>query len=306
MFRTLVLDTSLFRRLLVALAVAFAIGTAGLAAAQPMAARDAKVPVFTNEDLEGPPTEEPEPLPLLEWSEKPGVYENELRRRHQNPLFVESRQEILEADVMEARRRDAERMWQVLEDYISLANDKDRMARYEVASEMGEALLRFDENTWSALRTGGEAFALAAATQRIRSDLLQAWQDVASVDPGVKALLDAEARIPAVKTESSAIRFLALLQAEDPDDEGPLRRYELGAALLSEDVETIREVHSLLRGELRSAVRSQLESVLGEIGREQIEFEGKREKVKAAAELLGRRPADFGVSFGPDVVSELR
>lgn len=262
-----------------------------------LAAQPQSVPRYTNEDLTGAPreTEAPEPKVTIAWSAKPGVYERELMRRHDNPLYVESRQEVSEADLLDARRRDAERMWNALESYIELANDKDRMARYEVASKMGEALLRLDENTWSALRAGGEAYALAAATQEIRKQLLARWRDVASVDPGVKALLDAEARIPAVETDSPAIRFLALLQAADPDDEGPIRRYEVGAALLSEDVATIRKVHALLRGELRRSVRDQLGSVLADIGRDEIEFEGKQEKVTAVADLLGKRPADFGV-----------
>ncbi len=267
--------------------------------------------VYTNADLMPAPEEAVAEVsaPLLEWSEKPGVYEGELRRRHQNPLYVDSRREIGEGDLSEAKRRDAKQMWATLESYISLANDKSRMGRYELASEMGDALLRLDETTWNALRVGGEAYALAAAAQKIRASLLDAWQDVASVDPGVKALLDAEARIPAVKTESPAIRFLALLQVEPGkggEDGGPIRRYELGAALLSEDAETIRKVHSLLRGELRSSVREQLASVLTDIGRDEIEFDGKWQKVTVAAELLKRQPAEFGITFDPAAPSELR
>jgi len=278
------------------LASSLVLVVAGPIPAESPRAKDMAVPVYTNADLvDGLP----EPLARLEWSERPGVFEAGLRRRHGNPLFVDSRREVEEAEVLEARGRDAEQMWIALEDYVDLARDKKRMARYELASEMGEALLRLDENTWGALQTGGEAYALAAATQEIRLSLIDVWRDVATVDPGVKALLDAEERVPAVETDSAAIRFLALVQAEYGDQEGPLRRYEYGAALLSEDVETIEKVHSLLRGELRDSVRRQLASVLEDIGREEIEFEGKREKVTAVAEMLGKNPAAFGVRFQP-------
>ncbi|MDP6979481.1 MAG: hypothetical protein QF570_12915 [Myxococcota bacterium] len=275
-------------------------------------AAEPTAPVYTNADLVASPgdTVAEAPGPLLEWSEKPGVYEGELRRRHNNPLYVDSRREIAESDLSEAKRRDAAQMWAALESYVGLANDKKRMARYELASEMGEALLRLDENTWNALRVGGEAYALAAATQKVRTSLIDSWQDVASVDPGVKALLDAEARIPSVETESPAIRFLALLQAESGEageEDGPIRRYELGAALLSEDAETIRKVHALLRGDLRDSVREQLASVLSDIGRAELEFEGKWEKVTVAAELLEKRPVDFGVTLDTTAhASELR
>jgi len=244
--------------------------------------------------LDSRETPAPELDLLLEWSENPGVFEDDLHRRHGNLLYLESRREIGEAELAEAKRHDAEQMWDVLENYIGLAHDKNRMARYELASEMGEALLRIDEGTWAALRVGGEAYALAAAIQNMRHSLLEAWQAAADGDPGVKALLDAEARIPPVETESSSIRFLALLQAGDNADGGPIRRYEFGTALISQSPEDIRQVYEALRGDLKKTLEEQLVRVLEDIGREQIEFEGKAEKVALVAALLDRQPEEFG------------
>ncbi|MCP5039974.1 MAG: hypothetical protein GY944_03020 [bacterium] len=251
--------------------------------------------LFTNADLPSHEASVANAVPMLEWSKTPGVYEGELRRRYENPLYVSSRREIGEEELTAAKQRDAKKMWDVLEDYIGLANDKDRMARYEVASEMGDALLRIDEGTWEALRVGGEAYALAGAIQELRQRLLSRWREAAARDPGVKALLDAEARIPSVKTDSSAIRFLALIQTGGNDDAGPIRRYEFGTALVSEEPEAIRQVYKSLRGDLKKTVREQLARVLEDIGRDEIEFEGKDRKVAVVAKLLGRTPADFGI-----------
>lgn len=279
-----------------ALALLFGLQLGGAASAEPgpVATGVSAAPRFSNADL-APPSSEREAAPMLEWSAKPGVFEADLRRRYGNPLYLESRREFGEEELLEARRRDADLMWGVLENYIELVSDKNRMARFELASQMGDALLRIDEGTWKALRAGGEAYALAASIQELRSRLLAEWKVAAARDPGVKALLDAERRIPSVKTGAEAIRFLALIQSAGADEDGPIRRYEFGAALLSEEPDTIRSVYKSLRGELKSTVREQLTRVLQEIGREEVDFERKREKVALVAGLLGRTPGDFGI-----------
>ncbi|MBW2291322.1 MAG: hypothetical protein JRG94_03325 [Deltaproteobacteria bacterium] len=160
---------------------------------------------------------------------------------------------------------------------------------------MGDALLRIDEGTWSALRVGGEAYDLAAAIQKLRAELLKDWQVSSAADPGVKALLGAEARIPTVNTKSSAIRFLALIQAGDGDaNQGSIRRHEFAHALMNEDPSAIRKVYGALRGQLKATMREQLTLLLKEIAREQIEFEDKDQKVAVVTGLLGVNPADLG------------
>jgi hypothetical protein len=160
---------------------------------------------------------------------------------------------------------------------------------------MGDALLRIDEGTWSALRVGGEAYNLAAAIQKLRSELLKDWQVSSAADPGVKALLDAEARIPIVYTQSATIRFLALIQAGDSDrDPGPIRRHEFAHALMTEDPASIKKIYRALRGQLKSTMREQLTLLLREIAREQIEFEGRDQKVAVVTGMLGVSPAELG------------
>lgn len=244
---------------------------------------------------------EPEPsipqnrLAQLEWSKNPGVYEGDLRRRFGNPLYFEARRLVDEQELLSAKSRDAEKMWEVLEGFIDLLSDKNRMARFELASQMGDALLRIDEGTWSALRVGGEAYNLAAAIQKMRTELLAKWQVSSAADPGVKALLDAEARIPSVNTESPAIRFLALIQAGDGDgNKSPIRRHEYAHALMNEDAESIKKIYRALRGQLKATMREQLTLLLKEIAREQIEFEDRDQKVAVATGMLGIDPADLG------------
>lgn len=252
---------------------------------------------YTNADLEpsddlaGEGTAQELPKVMLEWSKNPAVHEADLRRRQGNPLYMEGRREINRAELFAAKRIDSEKQWQELENFIDLVSDKKRMARYESASQMADALLRIDEGTWNALRVGGEAYSLAKSIQKMRADLMRQWRESSAGDPGVKALLDAEDRLPEVKTDSRAIRFIALIQAED----GPIPTHEIGTALMSEDVASIGEVYSSLRGELKTNMLEQLTLVLQDVGRDQIEFDDKDQKVLAVAKLLKKRPADFGI-----------
>ncbi|MFT5444582.1 MAG: hypothetical protein ACI8W3_003639 [Myxococcota bacterium] len=232
----------------------------------------------------------------LEWSQTPGVYESELLRRYGNPLYREARRKVDEGALRAAKRKDAEEMWNVLESFIGLLSDKDRMAKYELASQMGDGLLRLDEGTWAALRVGGEAYKLAGAIQEVRGDLLKEWRVAGQSDPGVKALLDAEARIPTVQTDSSSIRFLALIQAaRDDDQNAPLDRNEFAAALMSEEPDAIRDVYRALRGDLKRTVKQQLTRLLEEVGREEVNFAGRNERVAVVTELLGVAASDFGI-----------
>ena len=232
------------------------------------------------------------PAFLLDWSAVPGVYESDLSRRSGNSLYLESRRQIAESELLEAKRRDASRLWESLEAFIDLLLDKNRMSRFELASQMGDALLRIDEATWNALRVGGQAYELAASIQKLRTWLLNEWQVSSDADPGVKALLDAEARIPTVETNSSAIRFLALIQAADADEaEAPIRTHEFGVALMSEEPETIRRVYEALRGDLKRKLELQLTVLLEEIDREQIELDQRDQKITEIIDLLGLEAA---------------
>ena len=283
-------------------------------------------PVVAQENLaaaespdEGPALEEnvepapKRPLVQLEWSKNPGVFEEDLRRRDQNSLYFESRREIGKAELRAAKKLDAKRMWQDLEDFIDLMLDKRRMSRLETASEMGDALLTLDEGTWRALQVGGESYALAQAIQELRSWLLLEWRVSSERDPGVAALLAAEGRIPTVETGSRAIRFMALIQgatARPTDGEasatGPILIDELGTALMSEDRDTIVQVLESSRGELRSQLRLQLVSLLEWIRsqamrpgveiRDEDESKGLADKFAAVGVALGMEE-DFTLSI---------
>jgi len=243
-----------------------------------------------DEGVEPAPTQ---PVIQLEWSGNPGAYEESLQRRNLNPLFVEARQQIGKQELVAAKQVDAARMWANLESFIDLLLDKRRMSRLETASEMGDALLQIDEGTWTALRIGGESYALAAEIQALRTWLLKEWRVSSERDPGVKALLAAEGRIRPVRTDSRAIRFMALIQMGGGDDSGPIPVDEFGAALMSEDAETISKVLKALRGQLRKMTRQQIVELLEFVRHEKIELDGLAEKFEIAGAALGLKNVEL-------------
>ena len=60
---------------------------------------------------------------------------------------------------------------------------------------------------------------------------------------------------------------------------------------MSEEPVTIRRVYKALRGELKQKLKLQLTVLLGEIAREEIEFEQSDQKIAEVIDLLGLEPA---------------
>jgi hypothetical protein len=247
------------------------------------------------------------PLVQLEWSENPGVFEEALRRRHQNILYPEARREVSKTELTKAKKVDAKRMWDNLEGFIELLLGKQRMSKLETASEMGDALLQIDEGTWRALRIGGESYALAKSIQEMRTWLLGEWRVSSERDPGVEALLAAENRIPSVKTDSPATRFMALIQsAENTANPGPVPTEEFAAALMSEDMDSVAQILGALRGRLRRQVAEQLVVLLEFVRwqalnpefvqREELALRGLADKFRVAGIALGKKD-DFTLEF---------
>ena len=224
------------------------------------------------DDLERAPDE-----PEISWSDNPGVYEAELRRRYHNPLYLEHRREVAPQELLDAKRRDAERAWEVLELYVDLASEKSRLARADTASGMGEALARIDEAIQLAMWAGGEAYPLAPSLQTLRNGLLEKWKQLAGDDTGVAALLGVERRARKIDTTSEAARFVA--QVEMP--ESPIEEYELGSALLSEDPRTIRVALKTLKPVRRKAVNQQARRLVSTLRSEGIEVEALDQKAAA-------------------------
>ncbi len=218
----------------------------------------------------------------LEWSGAPGVYEQELRRRNQNPFYLESRRRVGVAELVAAKRLDSERAWGVLEEFIGVASRQSRMKRYDDVEDMREALQQIDALTEQAMEAGGEGYRLAGALVGLRKRTIQNWKEGGHEDPELLAFLSEESRRRDRDTESRASRVLVQIRMDD----GPIQEFELAAALLSEDLETIREVLNGLDRARRRSITKQVQLLLVDLRQDGSDIEGLDEKITVMGKAL--------------------
>jgi hypothetical protein len=205
-----------------------------------------------------------EALPL-EWSPEPGVFELALLRRYDNPLYLPDRRLITLHKLADAKVRDAERAWQVLDAYIDVASRRNRLARLDSAERISEAVAEIDSLIEEALRVGGTAYGIADALLTLRADLVSEWRRAASGNPARFAPLERiEQREPQT---GSAARFLAQLDQE----EGPIPEHEVVPALLGENPGTIRAVMTSFPADRQRALRRHASLVFDDLKREGVE-----------------------------------
>jgi hypothetical protein len=222
------------------------------------------------------------PASELSWSPVPGTYEQDLLRRHDNPLYMPSRRSIGRRELLAAKRLDAERAWEVLEEFISIAAGKKRAVRYDDADRMLEFLNRIDLAMARSMEVGGEAYSLVTALAGIRVWLMEEWKTAASDDPEVAALLSRQKGRNERGLLSPANRFLAQIGIED----GPIQDFERVPALLCEDESTIRTVIAKIDAKQRSDFARRVPLVLEDIRKRPDEFEGIEPKVAVLRKSL--------------------
>jgi hypothetical protein len=173
-------------------------------------------------------------FPEWAWRRKPGAYERQLQRRHNNLLFPAARRVVTTADVLAARRQDAA-------DYKALV-DKCR------AIEMPETLPRnwndylngireqVDELKARARQIGGDTTTVTDALNSTRLDFGNVWRECMKNNPeGLRLYEIAEA---SAREYDEMFRgdFGNQLLREDPT----IPAGELVPSLLCEDPATVR------------------------------------------------------------------
>lgn len=211
----------------------------------------------------------------LEWSPEPGVYELALQRRDDNPLFLPDRRRISPRKLTDAKVRDADGAWQVLDAYIDLASRRGRMARLDSADRIEKAIADIDALTAEALRVGGTAYRIADSLAAMRAALLSQWRAAAAGNPALVSTLDRrKTRRPRTGPVS---RFLAQVDQK----KGPIPEHELASALLGENPTTIRAVMKSFSAERRRALRRRASLVFADLKREGVETKELEPKLEA-------------------------
>jgi len=195
---------------------------------------------------------DPEPL---DWTQHPGAFEQELRRRVGNPLFSAKRQVVQPADLKAAKIRDASDARRVLSEFVDLSLDRRTLARAKTIEEMDLALARYESFLQTAMGVGGEVASLVGALDMSRAALIEQWRsahkDHYEILAGLDRLLKSDALADPAIHNATHNEFAAQLQRED----GPIRADELAPSLLSETPDTIEMVLATLPSEQRYEIQ---------------------------------------------------
>jgi hypothetical protein len=235
----------------------------------------------------GEPIDEDIPEPAivpatLGWTPHPGAFETDLQRRNANPLYPRSRQIVTEAELRDAKTRDAADEWKVLDTFIEVQLDKKSLSRSSTVREIDDALRRISRVMRAALEVGGEGDRLIQPLAALRVELIAAWRERNADESAVLdrlAGIENSGELNDLKTRDE---FVAQLLRE----KGPILAEEQAAAILSEAPDSIARAMSILTDRRRKAIRADGVERVRALELEGFVLEAREAKLAA---LMGKR-----------------
>jgi len=170
-----------------------------------------------------------------QFSSHPGAHERQLIRCADNPLFPEKRRQVIQIEVTQAQRRDAEEANAFQTDFQALlqrAIKLDPQADSEVILKLKEDL---DQAYERSCGLGGDLREIQTALRKLLNIVMQAvWRGAAN-DPAAEANLREEELARAAHFQLLELPFIADLIRPD----SPIGPDELIPSLLSESTEGV-------------------------------------------------------------------
>ena len=170
-----------------------------------------------------------------QFSTQPGAQERQLIRCADNPLFPAKLRQVIQIEVTQAQRRDAEEAAAFQTDFLALlqrAIDLDPQAESDVILKLKEDL---DHAYERCCGLGGDQREVKAALRKLLDPIMQAvWRGAAS-DPAAQANLREEELARTAHFQLLELPFIADLIRPD----SPIGPDELIPSLLSESAENV-------------------------------------------------------------------
>lgn len=224
----------------------------------------------------------------LDWTPRPGAFEQSLRRRHGNPLYAPSRRRVSPDELRSAIIRDAAEAREALADFMNLALQQRKLGRLDDPGDIDAAVARFEDQIRRARGVAGEASKLADELRRIRAQLMQTWREGNAQADDVQRELDEIEESQRRRAPIENNSFVAQLLRDD----SPIADADLAPALLSEDIDTIELAMSQLGPKRRRAVRRDALAVVSYVRLEGAEIEGFDAKLEALSGGRRRAPGN--------------
>lgn len=170
-----------------------------------------------------------------QFSPRPGAHERQLVRCADNPLFPAKRRQVIQIEVTQAQRRDAEEASAFQTDFHTLlqrAIELDPQADSDVILALKEDL---DHAYERCCGLGGDRREVKAALRKLLEPVMQAVRRGAANDPAALANLREEELARAAHFQLLELPFIADILRPD----SPIGPDELIPSLLSESTESV-------------------------------------------------------------------
>lgn len=173
----------------------------------------------------------------IEWQELPGIYERHLQRRHNNPLFSKERRNVSLDDVKIVRNLDNAYQKEFVVLSTLLTSEYARLNDKSPINDFLRCLQDVQEHIQLGSRIGGNLEHEIGIAEGIENKLTSILNE--RFPEGADMLKTARAH-----SEIQRIPYLAQLATQEDDPilkvDTPILENEQTAALLSEDVETVK------------------------------------------------------------------
>jgi hypothetical protein len=176
--------------------------------------------------------------PELEWSENPGCFERHLKRKQNNPLFLEPDRKVTQEQIDEARERDREDAAKLQKELVDLASDLQNLPELATPGEVAPIRERIDELLDRAAGIGGQADHTRDALNELRNTLIDDLREGMTYNGEILRQLEEIERHNKLLVEIFHTAFIAQM--------GRIPSSDLIPAMLSEAPETIRKVMSII------------------------------------------------------------
>lgn len=192
------------------------------------------------------------------WSENPGAFELQLRRRKNNRLFLPHLRSVEEEEIAAARARDCADVALLEERLRRLSQEITGYADHVTLAQTTVLLEELQAFVWDAAGVGGAAVRLIDKAKRLQSSVNEACHTGLKKFPEALRLLnDAESFVA-----NGSGRFEVSIVAQLARESGPVPSEQLAATLITEGPDAIRAVLAVVDSDVLHKVRGEAMTLL--------------------------------------------
>jgi hypothetical protein len=188
-----------------------------------------------------------------QFIERPGIQERQLKRRHLNPLFSLSKQQVSASELKAARQHDKQEVINFTENLQSLLAEVTQFSAREETDTILETKEKADRLYEQCIGLTGDHERERQGLLKLNEVIMAAIKQAAGSDPLASEELDKEQQAREI--------HLALLECQLVADilrpDGMIEEDDLLPTLLSEDEESIQMAMTLFSGEQQQLLHQQ-------------------------------------------------